>query len=145
MPWHETCVMDERMAFIVDWQRDETSLAALCRRYGVSRKTGYKWLDRFEADGMDGLKDRSCAANRHPNVIEAAATEAVIAARMQHPSWGPKKIKAWLSMKRRVTTGGKAHFDLEEMSRKAVFDYAGVERSSRPSRVRFRRAVSDRS
>jgi putative transposase len=99
MPWHETCVMDERMAFIVDWQREEWRFAALCRRYGVSRKTGYKWIGRFEAGGMDGLKDRSRAARSHPNAIEAVAADAVIAARMAHPSWGPKKIKAWLSMK----------------------------------------------
>jgi putative transposase len=99
MPWHETHAMDERMSFIVDWQRDEWSIAALCRRYGVSRKTGYKWLDRFEAFGLDGLKDRSCAARSHPNEVEASIAEAVIAVRMAHPSWGPKKIEAWLSMK----------------------------------------------
>lgn len=100
MPWHETYVMDERMAFIVDWQRDEWSVAALCRHYGVSRKTGYKWIDRFAAEGMDGLKDRSRAAQRHPNALEPEAIETIVAARMNHPSWGPKKIKAWLSMKR---------------------------------------------
>jgi transposase len=59
MPWHETCVMDERMAFAVDWQREELSFAALCRAYGVSRKTGYKWIGRLQSDGLDGLKDRS--------------------------------------------------------------------------------------
>jgi transposase InsO family protein len=100
MPWDETCVMDERMAFIVDWQREEWSLAALCRSYGVSRRTGYKWIDRFEADGMEGLKDRSRAPHFHPNAIEPAAAAMVVEARMRHPSWGPKKIKAWLSMKR---------------------------------------------
>jgi transposase InsO family protein len=103
MPWHETHVMDERMSFIVDWQRDEWSFAALCRRYGVSRRTGYKWTGRFEGFGIDGLKDRSSAAHRHPNQVEACVAEAVIGVRAAHPSWGPKKIKAWLSMRRPQT------------------------------------------
>jgi transposase InsO family protein len=103
MPWNETHVMDERMSFIVDWQREEWSVAALCRRYGVSRRTGYKWLDRFEASGLDGLKDRSSAAHRHPNAVETSIAKAVIGVRAAHPSWGPKKIKAWLSMQRPQT------------------------------------------
>jgi putative transposase len=98
MPWHKTCAMDERMAFTVAWQGDELSFAALCRQYGVSRKTGYKWIGRFEACGLDGLKDRSSAAHRHPNEVDAATAEAVIAVRTAHPSWGPKKIKARLSL-----------------------------------------------
>ena len=44
MPWQETWVRNERTHFIVDWERDEESMAELCRRYGVSRRTGYKWL-----------------------------------------------------------------------------------------------------
>ena len=97
MPWHETHVMDERMSFIVDWQREEWSVAALCRQYGVSRKTGYKWIERYDTSGVDGLKDRSSAAHRHPNQVEDCIAEAVIGVRRAHPSWGPKKIKAWLS------------------------------------------------
>src|SRR5262245_40199858 len=103
MPWHETHVMDERMSFIVDWQRDEQSVAALCRQYGVSRKTGYKWIGRYRASGVDGLKDHSSAAHCHPNQVVASAIDAVIAVRAKHPSWGPKKIKAWLSAKRPQT------------------------------------------
>jgi putative transposase len=99
MPWRETHAMDERMSFIVDMQREESSLAALCRRYGVSRKTGYKWIDRFEAFGLEGLKDRSSAAHRHPNEVDGCVADEVIGVRAAHPSWGPKKIKAWLSMK----------------------------------------------
>jgi transposase InsO family protein len=99
MPWQETRVMDERMGFVVDWQRGEWSIAALCRRYGISRRTGYKWIDRFEAEGLDGLKDRSRAAHEHPNEVATASAEAVVAVRGAHPSWGPKKIKAWLSIR----------------------------------------------
>ena len=104
MPWRETHVMDERMSFIVDWRREELNVAALCRQYGVSRKTGYKWIERYEASGIEGLKDRSSAAHRHPNEVGASVAEAVIGVRAAHPSWGPKKIKAWLSAKRPQTT-----------------------------------------
>lgn len=97
MPWQETCVMDERMAFIVDWQRDEMSFAALCRHYGISRRIGYKWVERFEAEGVEGLKDRSRAPRHHPNGVGESAMAAIVAVRMQYPSWGPKKIKAWLA------------------------------------------------
>jgi putative transposase len=100
MPWEETCIMDERMAFIVDWQRNEMGLAALCRFYGVSRKTGYKWIERFESEGIDGLKDRSRAPLHHPNAVSEAAEAAIVAVRVEHPSWGPKKIKAWLKSHR---------------------------------------------
>jgi transposase InsO family protein len=103
MPWRETDAMDGRMSFIVDWRREELSVAALCRQYGVSRKTGYKWIERFEGSGLEGLSDRSSAAHRHPNEVDAEVIEAVIGVRATHPSWGPKKIKAWLSMRRPQT------------------------------------------
>ena len=97
MPWKETCVMDERMAFIVDWRRDEKTVAELCRFYGVSRKTGYKWIERFESEGVDGLKERSRAPRNHPNAVGWSETEEIVELRKKHGTWGPKKIKAWLS------------------------------------------------
>ncbi len=97
MPWQETFVMDERMAFIVDWQREEMTISALCRFYGVSRRTGYKWIERFEDEGVEGLKDRSRAPHAHPNAVGETETAAVVAVRVKHPTWGPKKIKAWLT------------------------------------------------
>ncbi len=96
MPWQETRAMDERMAFIVDWRREEYTMAELCRRYGVSRKTGYKLRDRFMAEGTAGLADRGRAPHHHPNAVSAVVEEAVLAVRRRHPSWGPKKIRAWL-------------------------------------------------
>jgi putative transposase len=63
----------------------------------VSRKIGYKWIERFEAEGVDGLKDRNRAPHTHPNAVGEAEEAAIIAVRERHPSWGPKKIKAWLA------------------------------------------------
>ena len=61
MPWKETCPMNERVKFIGLWLQDESSLAALCRDFGISRKTGYKWVERFTAEDLHGLENRSRA------------------------------------------------------------------------------------
>ena len=86
MPWHESCAMEERMSFVVDWQREEWSFALLCRRYGVSRKTGYKWIGRFEAGGLSGpsasgtwrrlrrRRTRPCRSSSPPIVLGAGHT-----------------------------------------------------------------------
>ena len=65
MPWQETCVRNEGTRFVVDWERKLESTAELCRRYGVSRRTGYKWLQRYQQQGWAGLEDRSRAPRRH--------------------------------------------------------------------------------
>ncbi len=97
MPWKETCVVDEKMSFIVDWQRRAVSFAELCRGYGISRKTGYEVVERFTAEGVEGLKARSSAPHHHPNAVSGEVEAAVVAVRQAHPSWGPKKIRAWLA------------------------------------------------
>jgi len=96
MSWRETCVMDERMKFIVASLEGDDSFAAVCRRFGISRQTGYKWKRRFERDGVAGLSDRSRAPVHHPQAICAAVIERVLAVRIAHPTWGPRKVKAWL-------------------------------------------------
>src|SRR2546427_6296544 len=77
MPWRETAPMAERMRFVTDWERDLYSMVELCERYGVSRKTGYKWLARYEADGPDGLRERSRAP--HQSMTGDAAAIGLIA------------------------------------------------------------------
>jgi transposase InsO family protein len=88
--------MDERMEFIVDWLRlvdaEVESMSELCRRYGVSRKTGYKLVGRYEASGAAGLQEMSRAPHHHPNAISAEIEAAVLSVRAAHPSWGAKKI-----------------------------------------------------
>ena len=90
--------MEERKRFIEDWLRvgAVTNVAALCRLYGISRRTGYKWLERFRQGGWPELEDRSHAAHRQPGRIPESVERRVIEARRQHPSWGPKKLRAWL-------------------------------------------------
>jgi putative transposase len=61
MPWKETTEVKERMRFVIDFEGRLFSMAELCQRYGVSRKTGYKWIERFDEEGIEGLQDRSRA------------------------------------------------------------------------------------
>ena len=96
MPWRETCRMDERMRFVLSCAAGEESFSQLCRGYGVSRRTGYKWLDRYRAFGPVGLVDRSRAPHSHRHGTAKSLCERVIAVRRAHPRWGPKKIRAWL-------------------------------------------------
>ena len=89
--------MTEKLRFIVAAEAEEESLALLCRQFGISRKTGYKWLARYRAEGASGLDDRSRAPQRRPQAVSAAVRERLLAVRGAHPSWGPKKIVAWLA------------------------------------------------
>src|SRR5262249_55493118 len=81
---------------VAEWLSEAASLAELCRRYGVSRKTGYKIIGRYESEGVAGLVDRSRAPHHHPNEVDEDREAAILALRGEHPSWGPKKLKKWL-------------------------------------------------
>jgi putative transposase len=96
MPWKETCAMDERQDFVRAVLRQEASVSELCRHWGISRKTGYKWLERYEKMGCSGLTDGSHAPRNCPHRLDDALIEGVLDLRAVHPSWGPKKLRAWL-------------------------------------------------
>ena len=96
MPWKDTPVLDQRMSFVVAYRQGEDSLSAVCRRFGLSRKTGRKWIERYRESGPDGLLDRSRAPLRHPNAASAGTVRLVLMAKQEHPSWGPRKLIPWL-------------------------------------------------
>jgi putative transposase len=96
MPWKRNGVLEERFRFIEEWKSEDWSLAELCEYFGVTRKTGYKWLVRYEVAGVEGLQDRSRAPHRHPNELEEASEEQVLKVRTEHPFWGARKIQAFL-------------------------------------------------
>lgn len=96
MPWRERTAVEERKAFIEEWQRDEASFAELCRRYGISRQTGYTWRERFEERGEEGLNEYSRAPHVSPQGICAEVSKAIIRLRQEHPRWGPRKLRAYL-------------------------------------------------
>lgn len=88
--------MEERFKFILEHQRAEESFAELCRRYDISRKTGYKWVERYRAEGLDGLRDQSRAADYHPNEVLKEVADGVLEIRRRHPHWGPAKLQVRL-------------------------------------------------
>jgi putative transposase len=96
MPWKETCAMSERLRFVALVEEGEETMAALCQRFGISRKTGYKLLARYAAEGVDGLHDRSHAAHHHPHAVSEAIETRIVRLRGTHPSWGPRKLLARL-------------------------------------------------
>ena len=92
MPWQETLLMDQRVQFIADYQRDVFDVADLARRFRISRKTAYKWIARYEAAGPAGLVDRSRRPAHCPNETPAAIVTALVELRGHHPTWGAKKL-----------------------------------------------------
>ncbi len=99
MPWSETCTMDLRIQFINDWLKTH-DVAATCRRAGVSRKTGYKWIDRFRNGGERALADASRRPQSCPHATPDDVSEALVALRRQHPTFGAKKLVAILERDR---------------------------------------------
>ncbi len=78
MPWSETNRMEERARFVVEALQGRFSMSELCFRYGVSRKTGYKWIERYHAEGARGCEDRSRASRGHPNATDPELVARVI-------------------------------------------------------------------
>lgn len=97
MPWQETAPVDQRERFVEDHNRGLYTMTELCSRYGISRKSGYKWLERFEAGGRAALRDRSRAPHHCPHRISRDVAQLICAARRAHPSWGPEKLLEWLA------------------------------------------------
>jgi len=96
MGWKASCVMDERMKFIVECKSGDWCMAQACRRAGISRKSGYKWLKRYAEDGLDGLEDRSRAPTGHPNAVDEASGQAILAMKRKHLQFGPAKVRVRL-------------------------------------------------
>jgi len=101
MPWQETRPMDQRLQFVSDHQRALFDMTTLCARYGVSRKTGYKWLARYAAEGARGLAERSHVPHHCPHRIADALAALLLAARRAHPTWGPAKLVQYLTPRHR--------------------------------------------
>jgi putative transposase len=95
MPWSETTQMN-RLRFIADLESCLYEMTELCEKYGISRKTGYKWAERYGSEGVEGLKDRSRAPQLRPAQTSTEVAERLIELRRKHPSWGPRKLLAWL-------------------------------------------------
>ena len=98
MPWSLTSPMDQKMLFLTDCVRKLIPIAESCRRYGISRKTGYKWIERFKEHGSQGLLDRSRRPHHLARSTPQEIIERILEARRHHPNWGAKKL-LWLLAK----------------------------------------------
>lgn len=96
MPWKETTPVDQRIRFIAAFSTCRWTMSELCRLFGISRKTGYKWATRYGEEGLDGLKDRSRRPESCAHRTDGRCEKALVEERLKHPTWGARKLLARL-------------------------------------------------
>lgn len=96
MNWKATCTMNERTAFIEAWLSRRFTVTELCLRFGVSRKTGHKWINRFKALGMSGLDDASRARHAQSHQTAGAIVARILELKNRYSDWGPVTIRSAL-------------------------------------------------
>ena len=102
MPWQETSSMLERKKFMTEWERERrlgrANFSALCRAFGITRQTGYKWLRRYlDANGdAEALRTQSRRPRSSPAATPVAIVYVLVKARKLRLHWGPRTLRAWL-------------------------------------------------
>jgi transposase InsO family protein len=96
MPWMEASRMSQRQEFVLLAQAEQANMRQLCRRFGISPVTGYKWLGRFQEGGVDALQDQSRRPRYSPHQTPAELERLVVELRREHPAWGGRKLRARL-------------------------------------------------
>ncbi|MCB1825185.1 MAG: IS481 family transposase [Candidatus Competibacteraceae bacterium] len=97
MPWSEVSLMSSRKEFVSLARQEGSHFRGLCRRFGISPKTGYKWANRHAAEGEAGLKDRPRQPKSSPRRTPPPVEKRLLSARDAHPAWGARKLLRWLS------------------------------------------------
>ena len=120
MPWQESRVVDQRSEFALRAVTGVEKFGELCQEYGISRKTGYKWKERFLARGLSGLGDQSRRPASSPSGVNEDMVCRIVKLRQAHPSWGASKLRAVLAR-----TVGAAELP-SESSFKRILDKAGL-------------------
>src|SRR5215207_2351762 len=92
MPFRERSVMEGRQEFCRQAMERGANISALCRQHGISRRAGYKWLERYSEAGVSGLVDRSRRPLHSPERTAEELEAAVLSVREEHPAWGGRKI-----------------------------------------------------
>ncbi len=96
MVWQETKVFEEKLMFINDWLRQEYNLATLCKRYQISRPTGYALIKRYQAEGVGAFEARSKAPHHIPHKTSKLIEAELLRLKYRYPNWGPSMIKDFL-------------------------------------------------
>jgi len=131
MNWKETCLMKERIKFILAYDANLLSFSDLCKDFQVSRKTGYKWVKRYKNEGFNGLENQSRAPLHHPNQLSTEIESMILEAKGIHPHWGPKKLIHWL---------GQEHSHLEWPAASTAGDFLKHHGLVKPRKKRIRTA-----
>ena len=100
MPWQERESVDLRRDFVSAYHGGQSSMTELCEQFLISRKTGYKWIERYELEGVVGLADRSRAPHQRPNAISEQVQQQVLELRAERPYWGERKLRSVLDRER---------------------------------------------
>jgi len=93
MPWKAKTTMSQRQEFVELALKENANIRALCREFGITARTGYKWIKRYREEGDNGLYDRSRRPQHSPLKSSAVLEEAVLKVRRAHPAWGGRKIQ----------------------------------------------------
>ena len=93
MPWKEANVMDLRLKFVLESFKTGTNFTELCREYGITTKTGYKWKTRFLENGLEGLKDKPKVPHKNPRRLSEETICEIIRIKQTKKNWGSKKIR----------------------------------------------------
>jgi putative transposase len=99
MPWKMEKPMDQKVKMISNWLEDNCDITELSIKFGVSRKTVYKWINRYLNEGIEGLVNRSRASYTHPNITELNKIDRIVEYKLKHKTWGPRKIVNCLEKK----------------------------------------------
>ena len=142
MPWREVCSMDEKVRLMAALLAGEESVTVLCEDFGISRKTAYKWLTRYRLDAAAGLRERSHAPRVVPWAISQAQAEAIVGVRREHPSWGPRKLRAKLSQRAPGQSWPAASTMGELLRRQGLSQPRKRRRSASPGASPLRTAVA---
>ena len=102
MPWKNVSPMEQKQQFVSLLSSDQFTMSELCKTFGISRKTGHKWRDRYAVHGMAGLVPQSRAPKSVTCRTDEAVERLIVAERRLHPTWGAKKIQHVLGTKHGV-------------------------------------------
>ncbi len=100
MPWKVVEPMEQRVQFVALHQERLYSMTELCQRFAISAKTGYKWLQRYEQQGLEGLAEQSRAPKSRPHQMATEVQQILLDTRRAHPTWGPRKLLPYLKTRR---------------------------------------------
>jgi putative transposase len=96
MTWGNTNIKREQVKFIGDWLKETYSFSDLCAKYGISRKTGYKLVNKFEKEGERAFESKSHARHTHPNKTSEETMARILALKCRYPKWGPQTLRTWM-------------------------------------------------